>query len=169
MASTESGGRRYSSAAHATRNSQVLQGGEIRVEPQKNAIRINEAPHDSRGSGHLASVELPQGVADAVCHQALALGVGVQPVGHQLEVDLFVTHVRDSLTIEMVNERRAAVHVIDPAGVVSLQAGQRARDEGVDLAYGRAEGGVRLACTVTPRRAELGVRPVAWLGLGLGL
>ena len=132
-------------------------------------IRINGAPHDSRGSGHLASVELPQGVADAVCHQALALGVGVQPVGHQLEVDLFVSHVRASLTVEMVNERRAAVHVIDPAGVVSLQAGQRARDEGVDLAYGRAEGGVRLACTVTPRRAELGVRPVAWLGLGLGL
>ena len=103
-----------------------------------------------------------------MCHQALALGVGVQPVGHQVEVDLFVTHVRARLTIEMVNERRAAVHVIDPAGVVSLQAGQRAGDEGVDLAYGRAEGGVRLACTVTPRRAELGVRPVAWLGLGLG-
>ena len=97
-------------------------------------IRIHEAPRDLRGSGDLASVELPQGVADAVCHQALALGVGVQPIGHQLEVDLFVTHVRASLPIEMVNERRAAVHVTDPAGVVSLQAGQRAGDEGVDLA-----------------------------------
>eukprot|EP00964_Phaeocystis_antarctica_P121498 scaffold85157_cov69-Phaeocystis_antarctica.AAC.2 len=43
-----------------------------------------------RDAGHLASVELPQGVADAVCHQALPLGVGVQPVWHQLDLYLFV-------------------------------------------------------------------------------
>ena len=42
-------------------------------------------------TGRLASVELPQGVADAVCHQALPLGIGVQPVRHQLDLYLFVT------------------------------------------------------------------------------
>ena len=48
-----------------------------------------------------------------------------------------------------------------PAGEVPLQAGHRGGDKGVDLAHGRAEGRVRLPCTVAPRRAELGIRPVA--------
>ena len=52
---------------------------------------------------HFASVELSQGVTDAMCHQAAPLGVGVQAIWHQLDRHLFVAWAVETKDSELDN------------------------------------------------------------------